>query len=678
MPLYSEDTATRSFMTVDEIPSTFSDAINAQYGQTLLENPSFATERMRQLHEAGTQGSVLTKADADQAIAAAGLTGHLTAEDGMTNNSLSMLIQRKNEELQRQQTMARARGGIGQGAARLGVALGTSLLDPVNVGLAFVPFVGEARYTRMLAGASGFLGRAGVRAGVGAIEGAAGAAVIEPLIYSAKQQEQADYHMSDSLMNVAFGTIFGGGLHTVGGAGADLYRSLRGGPSIDAPELAAEMLTDSAIPRAESLPTEARAIEARFAKQIEGDIDGAMAQYANLEGAEGGRLLNTDIARELSPEYRADRTQSSAVHEPASYLVKRMYEQKLAEAPGEGQDAKVLFSAGGTGAGKSTALDALSKVDDSVARAQIIYDTNMNTLDSALRRVDQALAAGKKVNIAYVWRDPVDALVNGALPRAQRMGRTVPLHEHAKTHVGAAKVVKQIAERYAGDERVSIQVIDNSHGKGKARLGSIDQVPDLEYNRVREDLDAALEEARRSGAISDAVYRGTKGDDAGRPGSRGMEPQSRAGDGRQPEPSDQVTAADRAAEASPQVREAALRTAVGQMADGRDVNVDPLFAGNNRDIAMASAREASAPDPSVPRQAEQAKAIDDEVAQSDTLLETAQEEAAIAQQRLNEQSKFHGLEPTDPAIEAAAELTKSAKRWSRAAELATACLMRGA
>ena len=50
--------------------------------------------------------------------------------------------------------------------------LGTQVLDPVNVAMAFMPVVGEARYGRMLAAAGeSVLGRAAVRAGVGAVEG---------------------------------------------------------------------------------------------------------------------------------------------------------------------------------------------------------------------------------------------------------------------------------------------------------------------------------------------------------------------------------------------------------------------------------------------------------------------------------------------------------------------------
>jgi len=83
----------------------------------------------------------------------------------------------------------------------------------------------------LLERASGPLARAGVRAGVGATEGLAGAAIAEPLVYAQAQAEQADYGMLDSLLNVAFGAIFGAALHAGGGALADALRKERAAPN---------------------------------------------------------------------------------------------------------------------------------------------------------------------------------------------------------------------------------------------------------------------------------------------------------------------------------------------------------------------------------------------------------------------------------------------------------------
>lgn len=266
------------------------------------------------------------------------------------------------------------------------------------------------------------------------------------------------------------------------------------------------------------------------------DHPAAVAEYGNLPDSMGGRVLNTDVARELSPDYLADRTRSAPVHEPASQFVKRLYAEKLAEPTPEGMDPTVMFTAGGTGAGKTTGLDAaIAKAD---GNPEIIYDTNMNTLGSAEQKIQQALDAGRKVHILYVYRDPVDALVNGALPRAERQalrhgtGRTVPLGEHAKTHLGVRGVIDALAEKYRGDDRVRIDAYDNSHGRGNGRFASLEDIPRIDENGLHERLQAALDEEHRAGRISDQTRAGFRAAGRESPGATlrgGLEPQGDAG-----------------------------------------------------------------------------------------------------------------------------------------------------
>lgn len=136
---------------------------------------------------------------------------------GMTRVELDSLQYLKQRELARQSTYARPRP-IGGTASLLGGSLAGAAVDPINVASAFIPIVPEARYAQWLARAGeGAFARAGVRAGAGAIEGAAGAAIIEPIVYAGATSEQADYGLMDSFMNVTLGGVLGGGLHTIGG-----------------------------------------------------------------------------------------------------------------------------------------------------------------------------------------------------------------------------------------------------------------------------------------------------------------------------------------------------------------------------------------------------------------------------------------------------------------------------
>lgn len=253
--------------------------------------------------------------------------------------------------------------------------------------------------------------------------------------------------------------------------------------------------------------------------------DASVKAYRAIPDTKGGKIISADIARELSPHYVADRTQSVATHEPVSAFVKQYYKELLAKPHDE--DATVLFTAGGTGAGKTTALD--KTLGAAQAHAEMIYDTNMNKLASSIKKIDQALATGRKVHIAYVYRDPVEAFTNGALKRAERQrgefgtGRTVPVSIHAETHVGALETMRALAKHYDGNRRVKLTTIDNSGGPNTAHAIPLDKLDSLSYTHgeLTDQLHAKLEEQRSQGKISEETYRGflqVPSDDAGRAG----------------------------------------------------------------------------------------------------------------------------------------------------------------
>ena len=147
-------------------------------------------------------------------------------EDGIREVELNILLRRHREQRERQLILSRATPWQQVGA--FGAGLAASFIDPLNIASAFIPVVGPGRYARMVERAAGPLERAMVRARVGAAEGAVGAAVVEPLPLLAAAQDQTDYGMADSLLNIAFGSIIGGGLHVSAGLfGGEIRRPVR-------------------------------------------------------------------------------------------------------------------------------------------------------------------------------------------------------------------------------------------------------------------------------------------------------------------------------------------------------------------------------------------------------------------------------------------------------------------
>ena len=131
---------------------------------------------------------------------------------------VDLIVDQKKEELRRQDIINRGQKGVLPGTAKFITGLGVSFLDPINIGVSFIPFVGQANFARLAART----GLTTARLTRGAVEGAIGTTLIEPLIYNVAQSVQADYDLTDSFLNITFGTIIGGGLHVGVGKLKDL------------------------------------------------------------------------------------------------------------------------------------------------------------------------------------------------------------------------------------------------------------------------------------------------------------------------------------------------------------------------------------------------------------------------------------------------------------------------
>ena len=206
---------------LDNYQASFGRSLATSIDEAWQSNPSHVAIDYFRLRSANS-GAKLERSTAEKMIADAGVK--LTVpEDGYTADALDIIIRRKQEEILRQDTMARAPSGILPTGTRFAAQLMTGLADPLNIAAAFVPVVGQARYASMLARAGeSALARAGTRATVGALEGAAGAGLLEPGIHFARTQLQDDYHMGDSLLNVAFGATLGAALHVGAAAVGEL------------------------------------------------------------------------------------------------------------------------------------------------------------------------------------------------------------------------------------------------------------------------------------------------------------------------------------------------------------------------------------------------------------------------------------------------------------------------
>lgn len=301
---------------LDDVVTGQFDAAEAAFDQAMFDNPTNAVRRIGELTRA-EQGRVVQQAypaygiperraepetpllTAEQARARIKEEGlDLTVDDaGIRAGALDILIERKRAEVQRKLILDNAPASTVP--VQLLAGFGASLLDPINIASAFVPVVGEARYASMLASATSRAARLGVRARVGALEGAVGAAMVEPLVLFASAQDQSDYGAVDSLLNIAFGSAMGGGLHSVGGYISDVRRgALLEGVKAEAPVAQT------------SVGESPRVSAQQFALRV--DEDPMLALRDSLErGIQADRMrLAEDAGRQaretLIPEIRAE------------------------------------------------------------------------------------------------------------------------------------------------------------------------------------------------------------------------------------------------------------------------------------------------------------------------------------------------------------------------------------
>lgn len=311
-------------------------------------------------------------------------------------------------------------------------------------------------------------------------------------------------------------------------------------------EATASMRPRPAFEEGKNLTPEQRAVEQRFADQVLSDVDATLAAYEKLPETKGGKVVNTDAFRELSPDYAGSKEGRSkyaaAVHEPSSWLAREQYARLLARPAETGE---VMILGGGGGSGKSSSLDVVSP--GYAARYDAIYDTTLANSQRAVQAIEDALASGRRVMVNFVARDPFDAIVGGVIPRAERDGRTVPLAVAAKAHEDAPRTLASLFERYADDDRVSIRMIDNTGAPGGQRV--LTEMPAFDYNRLVERVHDAADKLYEQRQLSQATYDGLV---AGRPSQDvARRPETGSGNpGVRGSPAE-VVAGERPSEASP-------------------------------------------------------------------------------------------------------------------------------
>jgi len=190
-------------LTMLDFPATRGESVGARATEALVRSPFPSLVRFAE--GLTTAGRMVPAEEVSRRSRAVGLN----FSEPMPEARLESFIDRKLAERRRQRIVQSGPQDLTTKSLGVFAELATTIVDPINVASAFIPVVGPARFAALTAR----FGRTGARALRGVAEGLVGAALVEPLVLAASTQEQADYGFLDSLLNVTFGGVLGGGLH---------------------------------------------------------------------------------------------------------------------------------------------------------------------------------------------------------------------------------------------------------------------------------------------------------------------------------------------------------------------------------------------------------------------------------------------------------------------------------
>jgi hypothetical protein len=207
-------------------------------------------------------------------------------------------------------------------------------------------------------------------------------------------------------------------------------------------------------------PEQAR-VEAELIATVQ-DAARADALYDRIADTIGGKVIGTDAARFLAPDY--DTYEGRIRNTPATgnaalaYADDRYMRVITRPPPPKAGHPRpiVLFTAGGVASGKTTSIS-----EEVFTRASLVRDGTMRDVAKDFREIQTALDNGWDVQLTYIQR-PFDLVVDGAIERAARTGRWGLLAQLPEIHMLAQRSFSAVAEHFKDNARVDIRALYNT------------------------------------------------------------------------------------------------------------------------------------------------------------------------------------------------------------------------
>lgn len=224
---------------VVKMPVPLDKYLGASFDQGQHDSAFNSVARMTEIGLDNSDNSpTLTPDEANKKYA----VGDLKFDEPIKDTTAATISKRKRSEMDRQYLLANGASG---GRFLPGMAAGIvgGMANPLDLSLAFVPFVGEERLAAKVAEAGGGSIRQALARGLITRETIQAAGVPAPVLMShvlqgtlnqslfeipnlaASMEDKADYGASDAIRNIVGGGLFAGGIHAAG----SILRRLSGG-----------------------------------------------------------------------------------------------------------------------------------------------------------------------------------------------------------------------------------------------------------------------------------------------------------------------------------------------------------------------------------------------------------------------------------------------------------------
>jgi hypothetical protein len=237
------------------------------------------------------------------------------------------------------------------------------------------------------------------------------------------------------------------------------------------------------------------------------------AEYQRHPQSFGGRYVSTDLFKETFPAFRADAEASNRynapVHNAAAVLASEQLRRLLAKPVEPGVD-RVVPLTGMPGAGKT---HTVILGGDLPAKVAAVYEGQLASPTTALQKVDQVLAAGRRPRIVVVHPRPETALLRTLDRFAAGEGRGASVKIMADIAGGLPNSLQAVHDTFGS--RVELQVYDLRDRLQATRLVGWNQLHVLrsegDRDAIEQRLRTELDRQWRAGAVSVEGFRQAHG-----------------------------------------------------------------------------------------------------------------------------------------------------------------------